>query len=295
MAIDEISESVHRQERPLLRFPPKIGTAETTERNVIILGSSSALESSMLLSHVPAFHASRQSTSSRPSAPTPEPLWPPLKGARYCKKLQKRAEQRKGLNAANMFLHEGSINHTRFSQVLDEIVFADSSALVTELSVRDSSCFWSQQACQEFWDEYLKCDFQDFAPVEASQELATMTIDTKACYRRVCSSIRRLLKSSVRGTRTFSDLEDLVLAFHAQSKTGENFSCGQVVQQDESTAVVRLITPFHRVWLHAICQFYGFPSHSKTVDNDRLVTIQLGRKQYLAWPEERLADFLVRM
>lgn len=292
MAIDEISESVHRQERPTLRFPPKITANEAgSSKNVIILGSAT-LEASSLLSHVPF----GRRPASRPTTPTPEPLWPPLKSARYCKKLQKRAGQRKGLNAASMFLHEGSINHSRVSQVLDEIIFADSSELVSDFKVRDSSCFWSKRACREFWDEYLKCDLQEsFEPALVEQvPCQSAPIDTKACYRRVSSSFRRLLKRSVRGTPSFAELEDLVLSFSAQTKVSENFSCGQVVQQDETFAVVRLITPFHRVWLHAICQFYGFPSHSKTVENDRLVTIQLGRKEGLAWPEERLVDFLER-
>lgn len=297
MAIDEISESVHRQERPPLKFPPK-ATANDAGKNVIILGTA-AFEASTLLSHVPTFHAPGRRVASRPVTPTPEPLWPPLKSARYCKKLQKRATQSKSLNAASMFLYEGSINHSRVAKALNDIPFADSAALVSDIVIRDSICFWSQQACREFWDEYLKCDLDEALITSCAKEEAKVAptaslIDTPTCFQRICSNFRRLLKRSVRGSPSFAELEELVLAFYARSKADENFSCGQVIQQEDSFVVVRLITPFHRVWLHAICQFYGFSSHSKTVDNDRLVTVHLRRRDGAAWPDERLIDYLER-
>ena len=300
MAIDEISESVHRQERPQLRFPS--APLASSSKNVIILGGNcgNQLESSLLLSHVPTFATIR----SRSSTPAPEPLWPPLKSARYCKKLQKRASLRKGLSGSKMYLQEGAINHQRLSQALDEIAFADSSVLVSDKTEGSGSGrFWTKKACQEFWDEYLKCDLEVESETKSciSKKMNELSLshdenDSQVCYRRITSSVRKLLRRSANRLSAFEELERGVLDLVANPLCGlQEFAYGQVMEVGEASVVIKMATPFHRVWLHSICAFHGFPSMSKTVDDERLVMIRLQRRENLIVPRETLVDYLDRL
>lgn len=234
--------------------------------------------------------------------PLSSSLWPPLKSARYCKKQMNRNLKGRGaITPSIMLMHEASINHHRVTSALNELsTTASNSANIFDLSTQNiSKPFWSKRSCQEFWNEYLECDST------LIHDLSLLTIKSKggnledcphACYAKITKSIRKLLKRTFTGAPTFSELENLVKSFN-QGTTVENLnfdlSCGQVLNSSNSGATIKLDTPFHRVWLHAICQYHGLSSQSKTVNDQRLVHIKKMVAKNVVSPRINLYNFLL--
>lgn len=210
-------------------------------------------------------------------------LWPPLKSARYCKKQRNRNGKGRGITPSIMLMHESSINHHRVTTALNELstntngTNGMSTASVFDLSHVNSKPFWSKRTCQEFWNEYLECDST------LTHDLSLLTLKShvnvddhncpQTCYTKITKSIRKLLRRTFTGAPSFSELETLVKSFN-QGIPEFQLSCGQVLYSSESAATIKLDTPFHRVWLHAICQYHGLSSQSKTVNDQRLVHIK---------------------
>lgn len=221
-------------------------------------------------------------------------LWPPLKSARYCKKQKQRNLKSRAFTPSIMLMHESSINHHRVSSALNELSNGNNFCLFEQYHHRTTiSSIWSRKQqrtnSQIFWNEYLECD-EEFS--KASQEFSLLSIyssdasdDTcpRACYTKITKSIRKLLKRTFTGAPTFAELENLVTCLINNSNTNNNnqykFSCGQVLNLSDLGATIQLDTPFHRVWLHAICQYHGLSSQSKTVQEDRLVFINFCRSK----------------
>lgn len=219
-----------------------------------------------------------------------EGVWPPLKSARYCKKQRQRNGKPRGLSHSMMLLHESSINHQRVACAMNELnnhgisVFEASSTNV--FCHQNSRPFWSKQSCQDFWDDYLEFDSSlslhyDFSTLSLEADDKNDRSNPMFCYAQINRSMRKLLKRTFTGAAAFCELEDLVtktlapkLQQPGSSESSFDFSCGQVLNVSVEGATVKLDTPFHRVWLHAICRYYGLLSQSKTVDNSRLVHIK---------------------
>lgn len=233
-------------------------------------------------------------------------LWPPLKSARYCKKQRNRLLKGRGISPSIMLMHESSINHNRVSTALNELSTSNQMCSIFDLSTADpsnnSKPFWSKKTCQDFWNEYLECDgsliHHDFSLLS----LKTENVDgscPQTCYTKITKSIRKLLKRTFTGAPTFSELENFVKSMTSSptlglSPSSSELSCGQILNLSESGATIKLDTPFHRVWLHAICQYHGISSQSKTVNDQRLVHIKInGRRSVAATPRINLYNFLL--
>lgn len=228
-------------------------------------------------------------------------LWPPLKSARYIKKqLQKRTYKPRVISSpSKMFMNESSINHQRVSTAINDLA-RNSMILFDEGLKVETQPFWSKKTCQEFWDEYMECE------ITTTQKLSLLSIEDdtkrdsrdqscpKICYTKITKSIRKLLKRTFTGAPTFSELESLVMRLNDPDITdSSNFlSCGQIMNQSNQDIIVKLDTPFHRVWLHAICQYHGVHSQSKTVNEQRLVHINFSKKKSVL-PRINLYTFLL--
>lgn len=210
-------------------------------------------------------------------------LWPPLKSARYCKKQRNRNCKSRGITPSIMLMHESSINHHRVTSALNELSTCHGNSYNSSVfdylsNSQDSKPFWSKKTCQDFWNEYLECDTNlshDMLLLSLNSPLSDETCP-KNCYTKITKSIRKLLKRTFTGAPTFSELENLVKTINNGTLNTFTFelSCGQVLNSSESSATIKLDTPFHRVWLHAICQYHGLSSQSKTVNDQRLVHIK---------------------
>ena len=199
-----------------------------------------------------------------------------------------------------MLMHESSINHQRVTSVLNELSSENGCSLINSVSTFNphaQNClpFWSQKSCQEFWDEYLECDenFSDLLVLDSSappaREFSKMNLNSSqetddynnahVCYTKITKSIRKLLRRTFTAAPNFAELENFVIELSTKSLNNEkenffsSFSGGQVLNFSNLGATIKLDTPFHRVWLHAICQYHGLISQSKTVNNARLVYI----------------------
>lgn len=241
-------------------------------------------------------------------------LWPPLKSARYCKKQLKRNCKGRGITPSKMLMHESSINHHRVTLALNELTRGSNSdstsssnniTCVFDVNTINNSInsqpFWSKKTCQEFWNEYLECDtefsfssLQSFSLLSLKEQAISFEDDTcpKYCYAKITKSIRKLLKRTFTGAACFSELESLVKSLPFPSPRG--FSCGQVLSSSETGATIKLDTPFHRVWLHAICQYHGLSSQSKTIDDTRLVHIKMSKKA-VKIPRLSLYNYLLQL
>lgn len=225
-------------------------------------------------------------------------LFPPLKSARYCKKQRNRNGKGRGITPFIMLMHESSINHHRVTTALNELSSnTNGFQSIFDLSTNShSKPFWSKRTCQEFWNEYLECD------TTLIRDLSLLTLRTsnfndenscpQVCYAKITKSIRKLLKRTFTGAPTFSELETLVKSFNKGTTELFELSCGQVLNSSDSSATIKLDTPFHRVWLHAICQYHGLSSQSKTVNDQRLVHIKTVAKNPV-YPRINLYNFLL--
>jgi hypothetical protein len=233
-------------------------------------------------------------------------LWPPLKSARYCKKQRNRNGKSRGITPSIMLMHESAINHHRVTTALNEL----SSSNGTMTSIFDSSQvtskpFWSKRACQEFWNEYLDCDStltHDMSFLSLKSSTLTFTLNghkgndencPQNCYTKISKSIRKLLKRTFTGAPTFSELETLIKSFIRHGVAESELSCGQVLNSSEFGVTIKLDTPFHRVWLHAICQYHGLSSQSKTLNDQRLVHIKTVTAKTPLNPRISLYNFLL--
>lgn len=223
-------------------------------------------------------------------------LWPPLKSARYCKKQRQKNVKLRGLSPSVMLMHEAAINHHRVSTALNEFSFNtnDGSNIFDYSNV--SKPFWSRRTCQEFWNDYLDCDnslHHDLSLLSLNSTMANADHDTcpQICYTKITKSIRKLLKRTFTGAPTFSELESLVKSIGGDENSLLELSCGQVLNSSEAGVVIKLDTPFHRVWLHAICQYHGLSSQSKTVNDQRLVHIK--KSTSMTIPRINLYNFLL--
>ena len=227
-------------------------------------------------------------------------LWPPLKSARYCKKQKNRNGKGRGITPSMMLMHESSINHHRVTVALNELVSNGlGSAAIFDSSHLNSKPFWSKKVCQEFWNEYLECDstliLNDLSHLSLKTDCNKSIEDLScphSCYTKITKSIRKLLKRTFTGSPSFSELETLVKSFN-QGTGGFDLSCGQILSSSE-TLTVKLDTPFHRVWLHAICQYHGLFSQSKTVNDQRLVHIKTAATKNRIKPHMNLYNFLLK-
>lgn len=198
-----------------------------------------------------------------------------------------------------MLMHESSINHQRVTSVLNELSSENGCSLINSVSTFNpnaQSClpFWSQKSCQEFWDEYLECDenFSDLLVLDSNvppaREFSRMNFNSSqetedydnahVCYTKITKSIRKLLRRTFTAAPTFAELENFVVELSKSSNSEKelflsSFSGGQILNFSNLGATIKLDTPFHRVWLHAICQYHGLISQSKTVNDVRLVYI----------------------
>lgn len=238
-----------------------------------------------------------------PSQSSTSSLLPPLKSARYCKKQRQRNGKTRALSPSIMLMYESATNHHRVSSVLNELSNGTCNSLLFEsLNNNQRSSFWSRKRanhCQEFWDEYLECD-EEFSKI--SQDFSLLSLSSnldescpRACYTKITKSIRKLLKRTFTGAPTFAELENLVKSLLLNRQDSSlTFSCGQVLNLSSLGATIKLDTPFHRVWLHAICQYHGISSQSKTVQDDRLVFINFRLKHAVESPKINLYNFLLQ-
>lgn len=222
--------------------------------------------------------SSSSSTTTTGAAAGSSSLWPPLKSARYCKKQRNRNGKGRGISPSIMLMHESSINHHRVTTALNELSSVNSGmSSVFDLPHVNSKPFWSKRTCQEFWNEYLECDSTLTHDLSLLSLKSYVNVDDhscpQTCYTKITKSIRKLLKRTFTGAPSFSELETLVKSFN-QGIPEFQLSCGQVLNSSDSSATIKLDTPFHRVWLHAICQYHGLSSQSKTVNDQRLVHIK---------------------
>ena len=251
-------------------------------------------------------------------------LMPPLKSARYCKKQRQRNGQTRAFTPSLMLMYESSINHNRLTHALNELSTSTSSSSSSSIFDYSVSSLLNHNhrpisfsKCQKLWDEYLECDevftktAQEFSLLSLSSKSPVSTSDLESCprvcYAKIAKSIRKLLKRTFTGAPSFSELETLVkdlLFFDQESESTSTmknrlkFSSGKVMNLSESGATVQLDIPHHRVWLHAICQYYGLSSQSKSVHEDRYVHIKLrsSSRKGIACPSPKinLYNFLLQ-
>lgn len=248
------------------------------------------------------------SSLSKSDSPIMEPsstLWPPLKSARYIKKqVQKRNYKPRVISSASkMFMNESSINHHRVTSAINEL--SRNSMTLFDEGIRtaaDIQPFWSKKICQEFWNEYLECEVittNRLSRLSIKDDEAINAANTstcpKACYTKITKSIRKLLKRTFTGAPTFSELESLVVGLNGIDCDEAFLSCGQIIDKSNQDIVVKLDTPFHRVWLHAICQYHGILSQSKNVNDQRLVHINFSKRKSYSRPNITLYNFLLEI
>ena len=241
----------------------------------------------------------KPATNSSSIKSTISSLWPPLKSARYCKKQRNRNGKGRGITPSIMLMHESSINHHRVTTALNELSSNTNgmSSIFDLLTISHSKPFWSKRTCQEFWNEYLECDstlIHDLTLLSfKTSNFNDQNDDSpQTCYTKITKSIRKLLKRTFTGAPTFSELETLVKSFNKGTTELFNLSCGQVLNSSATSATIKLDTPFHRVWLHAICQYHGLSSQSKSVNDQRLVHIKTVSKNPVN-PRTNLYNFLL--
>ena len=229
-------------------------------------------------------------------------LWPPLKSARYIKKqMQKRNYKPRVISTpSKMFMNESSINHHRVSSAINDLSRNSMTLFDVGINSIDIQPFWSKKTCQEFWDEYLECE------IVTTNRLSRLSIKDevnnrdllstcpKACYTKITKSIRKLLKRTFTGAPTFAELESLVMRL-STIDSNTFLSCGQIINQSNHDIIINLDTPFHRVWLHAICQYHGIHSQSKTVNDQRLVHINFSKRKSCLPPRINLYNFLLEI
>lgn len=256
------------------------------------------MDQSMLMRGPSPFGAIKKTVSNSVS------LWPPLKSSRYCKKQRQRSLKSRAFSPSIMLMHESSINHNRVSNALNELSngSSSSSCLFERIPTPTNRPFWRKSTCHEFWDDYLECEDEfsrathDFSMLSINNNSILDESCPRVCYSKITKSIRKLLKRTFTGASTFSELEDLIKSlsvepFSSSMPNSFNFSCGQILNLSEFGATVQLDTPFHRVWLHAICQYHGLTSQSKTVVDKRLVFVNFRSKR--SKPKINLYNFLL--
>jgi hypothetical protein len=286
MAIDQVTESVQRQERPLINLKNFKSLSIADDENSHLVNKCNV--------------GGRVKTNMKPekrieSASKSSNLLPPLKSPRYCKKQQLRNCKSRALTPHAMLMHETAINHHRISGVLNELGGL-SEAAPSSLTDKFSG-FWSKKHCQAFWNEYQKCETDQLVPTRQFSTLSLGDLETdwsgQARYTKISRSIRKLLKRTFTGAASFCELEQVIKAFSVNAAVVDfDFSCGQVLGITEFGATIKLDTPFHRVWLHAICQYYGLSSQSKTISDDRIVFVYFGKLDLLLSPKVTLYNFL---
>ena len=321
MAIDQVSESVQRQERPIFSLKDfkkynicgdlitkwylhhSLYSLSLKDQDTLL---DREFDKSLLIRGPSSKSSSSSSSDYLPQKPS-STLWPPLKSARYIKKqIQKRNYKPRVISTpSKMFMNESSINHNHVSNAIynlsmDSMTLFD-EGINTNLQVNIQP-FWSKKTCQEFWNEYLECEMVTTKKLSLlsikDDELTNNHRDPtcpKICYTKITKSIRKLLKRTFSGAPTFSELESLIINLNNTDESKNFLSCGQIINQSNNDIIIKLDTPFHRVWLHAICQYHGFHSQSKTVNDERLVHINLSRRKFYSSPKTNLYNFLLEI